>query len=145
MLAPGKFLEQVAIVKVADPSIAATTTVTGSSIDLQAYKADGVCFMSSYGTAAADNLAKVQVSDDDSAWSDVEGSEAGGGSNEDVVMAATRPPGRYARPSFARGASSTLGDIWAIVYRLKDLPYTGNDVSGTQNAVETVDAAIGTP
>lgn len=140
--------DNVKIVKVADPATAATSDVTSSSVDLQADGGwDGVCFVSSYGTAAANNLMHAECSSDDGStdtFADMAGSEIdGGSSDEDQVIDIYQPPDRYVRCIAQRGTSSTMGDIWAILYRGKKLPFN-NVVSGTLQVKRIIQPAEGT-
>lgn len=127
--------DNVKITKVADQATAATSTVTSAAVDMAANGGwDGVMFLTSYGTAAADNLIKAQQSSDDGsadAYADIAGSEINGGaSDEDQVLDIFQPQERYVKCLAQRGTSSTSGDIWAIQYRGRSLPVT-NTVSGT--------------
>lgn len=132
--------------KVADHTTAGTSTITSASVDMRGYQ--GVIFMTSFGTAAADNIVKLQISSDDGSaddFSDVLGSAValGGASDEDQVLAHYRPIKRYARLSCARGTSSTLESIWAIQYGAQNLPPTSS-VVGTIATEFGAEAAEGT-
>lgn len=144
---PGKILEQVKVVKVKDHSAAGTTEIDSASVDMAADGGwDGVMFMSSFGTAAADNVANLQVSANNSDWSDVAGSApAVGASDEDIILAVMNPPGRYVRMQMTPTTSSTVESIWAVLFRGKSLPFTGNTVAGTQRSVDLTSPSTGTP
>lgn len=140
--------DNVKIVKVKDQQTAATSDVTSDAVDLQADGGwDGVCFLSSYATAAADNLMHAECSSDAAvadAYADIAGSEIdGGASDEDQVIDIFQPPERYVRAVAQRGTSSAMGDIWAILYRGRNLPFN-NVTSGTQQVKRLVQPAEGT-
>ncbi|MFN0199354.1 MAG: hypothetical protein ACKVT0_21600 [Planctomycetaceae bacterium] len=144
---PGGILEQVKFVKVKDHSAAGTTEIDSDSVDMAADGGwDGVVFVSSFGTAAANNVANLQASADDSAWSDIAGSApAVSSSDEDIIMSVVHPPGRYVRAQMTPTTSSTVESIWAILFRGKSLPYTGNTLAGTRRSKEVISPALGTP
>jgi hypothetical protein len=121
---------RVKITKVSDPSTAATSAVESTGVDMAGY--EGVVFVTSFGTAAANNTAKVAQGADNSAdWEDLTGtSVASGTSDEDVWIDVYRPSDRYVRLEVARGTSTTLGDIWAIQYGPRTMP-ADNTASGT--------------
>lgn len=137
--------EQIKFLKVKDHSAAATSAVTSDAIDTQGY--GGVCLLTSFGTAAADNTVKVQYSDDDAvtdAYSDVVGtSVASGTSDEDVYVDVKRPAKRYVKFVAARGTSSTLETMWALLYNPTSLP-VDNTTSGTITGEAHVQPAEGT-
>ena len=138
----GLLTENTKITKVADAATAATSDVTSASVDMQGW--DGVVFLTSYGTAAADNAIHAEQSSDDSSFADLEGSEVDvGASDEDQFVDLHTPAERYVRCIGERGTSSALGDIWAIQYRGRDLPQS-NVTSGTLNGKQLVRPAEGT-
>lgn len=136
---------QVKITKVKDHSAAATSGVDSDGVDMAGW--DGVLFLTSFGTAAANNTLKAaQSSDNGSAddFSDLAGtSVASGTSDEDVWIDIYRPRKRYVRVTAARGTSSTLESIWAIQYRGRKAPVS-NVVSGTIIGEAHVSPAEGT-
>jgi len=118
-------------IKVADAATASTNSVTGSVIDTQGY--DGVVFLTSFGTAATNNTIKVQqgTATNLSDAADLAGSSvSSGASDEDVWVEVYRPQKRYIQPVVTRGTSSTLGDIWAILYNSSKQP-VDNTETGT--------------
>lgn len=141
--------DNIKIRKVKDASSGATGDVTSDAVDMQADGGwDGVMFLTSYGTAAADNLFHAESSSDDAAadaYADIAGSEMnlGGSSDEDQVLDIFQPPERYVRAVAQRGTSSTLGDIWAIQYRGRELPFS-NSLVGTICVQQCVQALNGT-
>lgn len=133
------------LVKVSDPTGAGTSDVTTDSVDMQGY--EGVMFFSSYGTAATDNLPHLEQSSDDASsdsFADLEGTEVNvSTSDEDVWVEIWRPRERYVRAVFEVGTSSTLGDIWALLYGAKDIP-VDNTTEGTIHGELHVHPAEGT-
>ena len=108
-----------------------TSTVTTDSVDLQSEGADGVLFLTSFQTAAAGNILKAQVSDDDSTFTDVSGGAVVPGSSDETQWSEVVSPGkRYARGSCARGTSTVLGDCYALLFRMRVRPPV-NNVAGT--------------
>lgn len=146
MIPNGYLSQNVRLVKVADAATSGTSDVPGGSVDMAG--AEGVLFFSSFGTSATNNTIKAQQSSDNSssdAWADLAGSSVGvGASDEDVFIDIFRPRERYVRPVVTRGTASALGDIWAIVYGLREVPHQ-NVVSGTQVGETTAAPAEGTP
>lgn len=121
--------ENIKITKVQDYTGAGTTTVVSDEIDMLGY--DGVLFLTSLGTAAANNIATMLQG--------ATGAEAAtvalitsGTSDEDLVLDVVPDPnvGRYVKLSVARGTSSTLESIWAIQYCARNKPVV-NALSGT--------------
>jgi hypothetical protein len=136
------------LTKVSDPTTAGTSDVTGASVDMAAHGGfEGVCFFSSFGTAAAGNFLKAQQSSDDGVadgFSDLEGSAVDpGASDEDQFVDIVRPLKRYLRPVAIRGTSSALGDVWALLYRGSTIPVV-NVIAGTINGVKLLSPAEGT-
>lgn len=123
----GFLTENVKITKVKDPTTDGTSAAEGASVDMAADGGfDGVVFMTSVSTAAANNTLKAQQSSDDGAsdgFSDIEESAVDvGASDEDLVLDIQQPQKRYVKPVVVRGTSTVLGDIWAIQYRGRRLP-----------------------
>lgn len=118
-------------IKVKDHSTAATSDVTGDTVDTAGY--DGVMFVTSFGTAAANNTLKAQQ-DSDSAMgtaADLLGtSVTSGTSDEEAWIDIYRPQERYVRVVGLRGTSSTLESIWAVLYDPKVMP-VDNTTTGT--------------
>lgn len=133
MNAQGFLSENVKITKVSDAAGAATSDVTSTHVDMAGW--DGVLFLTSYGTPAANNLMHVETGDDsgDSDMADLSGGEVdlAGTSDEDQWLDVLRPRERYVRVVAQRGTSSTLENIWAIQYRGKDGFPQDNDTTGT--------------
>ena len=124
---------------------AGTSAVNGSSFSMVGY--EGAMFFSRYGTPAANNVAKLQQSDDDGVaddWTDLAGSQVvAGASDENQFVEVFKPTKKFVRPVFARGTSSTLGEIWCIRYGARNLPVQ-NVVSGTTAGKSVASPAEGT-
>lgn len=138
------FLSRQKLIKVADHSAASTASVTSSIVDTAGY--DGVVFFTSFGTANASNTIKVQqhTANQTTGMEDLAGtSVTSGTSDEDVIVEVYQPRDRYLQVVAARGASSTLESVWAILYN--GTPgLAGNSVSGTQIAELHASPAEGT-
>jgi len=138
------FLSRSKLVKIADHSAAATTDVTSSIVDTAGY--ESVVFFTSFGTANATNTIKVQqnTANQTTGMADLLGtSVASGSSDEDVIIEIRQPQERYLQVVAARGASSTLESVWAILYN-GNPGLAGNSVSGTQIAEQHASPAEGT-
>lgn len=132
--------------KVANHTTAGTTDVESDILDMAGY--EWVVFFTSFGTAAADNLLKVQQDDANASggMADLLGTGLISGaspSNEDTVSEVYRPTKRYVRCIAVVDTSSTVESIWAIQGGARTLPVT-NTVSGTLIAETTVSPAEGT-
>lgn len=122
--------ENVKITKVADHSTAATSAVNSTYVDMAGF--EGVMFVTSFGTAAANNTVNAaQCDTTGGTYADLEGtSVTSGTSDEDVWVDVYKPTDRYVRLEAARGTSSTLESIWAIQYGARKAP-VDNTTSGT--------------
>ncbi len=138
------FLSRSKLVKVADHTAAGTSDVTSSIVDTAGY--EGVVFFTSFGSANATNTIKVQqnTANQTTGMADLLGtSVTSGSSDEDVIIEVRQPQERYVQVVAARGASSTLESVWAILYN--GTPgVAANSVSGTQIAELHVSPAEGT-
>lgn len=150
MLGAGYLTDNVKITKLADHTPAGTTDVESASVDMAEDGGyDGVVFVTSFGTAAANNSLKAQQSSDDGSaddFGDLEGTGVVTGTSpsyEDTVLDIFRPTKRYVRAVAVVDTSSTVESIWAIRYRSRDLPVT-NTVSGTLLAEKHSSPAEGT-
>lgn len=142
----GFLTENVKLVKVSDAAIAGTSAVNGASVDLGGDGGgwDGVVFLSSIGTAAANNLMKVQGSDDNSSFADLASSEVDtGATDKNQYVDIQRPQHRYLRPVLTRGTSTTVEAVWALLYRGTSRPVS-QDVAGTLYGKRLVSPAAGT-
>lgn len=134
------------LTKVADHTTAGTTDVESAIIDMSGW--EGVRFFTSFGTAAADNLLKVQQDDANGAggMADLLGTSVVSGaspSNEDVWVDVYRPTKRYLRCIAVVDTSSTVESIWAEQYGPRELP-ASSSVSGTITGEAHVSPAEGT-
>lgn len=141
------FAEGVKITKVKDAQSGATGDVDSDSVDMAGF--EGVIFLCSFGTAAADNLLLAEQSSDDGSsdtFAELAGTEvnAGGASDEDQWIEVKHPRERYVRCVAQRGTSSTSGDIWAIQYGARSLPQD-NTTTGTIAGQSLHAPAEGTP
>lgn len=132
----GYLSENVKITKIADHSTAATTTVTSSELDMAGYK--HVAFMTSFGTAAADNLITMHQGSVSGTVAASVATLASGTSDEDVILDVKNVQYRYLKLVATRDTSSTLESIWAVQYGADDKA-VDNSTSGTIN-VATFDA-----
>lgn len=135
MIPAGLLSSRVKLIKVKDHSTAATSAVNGDGVNMdQDGGYAGVMFFSSFGTAAADNtMNAAQSSDDGSAddYTDLTGTSiTSGTSDEDVWLDIYKPTKKYVRAEFARGTSSTLESVWAILYEPRAMS-VDNTTSGT--------------
>lgn len=134
MVVSGYLSDCVKITKVSDHSAAGTSAVDSSAVDMTGY--DGVLFVTSFGTANANNTVKLAVSaTSGGSYADLAGtSVASGSSDEDVWIDMTGGVADAAKPfvrlTAARGTSSTLESIYAIQYKARSLKQT-NSVTGT--------------
>lgn len=123
---------------------AGTSTVTGSTIDMQGY--EGVLFIAKFGTAASNNTIKAQQ-DTDSAMggaADLAGTSVGVGASDEIVwLDLYKPAERYVRALALRGTSTTLDSLWAIQYGPRVMP-VDNTVAGTIHGEVIVSPAEGT-
>lgn len=104
-------------------SAAATSAVNSDVIDMANF--GGVQFMTYIGTANAGNFIKAQQGDESdlSDAADLEGTKlVATADGEGLWLDITKPSKRYVRIVATRGASTTLGAIWAVKYN----PRTGN-------------------
>lgn len=125
--------DNVKITKLADHSTANTTDVTSAELDMAGF--EGVVFVSSFGTAAANNLVTVHGSATSGAEAATTTTCGSGTSDEDVIVDVFRPSFRYLKLVASRGTSSTLESIWAIQYGPRTKSQT-SDISGTANVAQ---------
>ncbi|OHD25515.1 MAG: hypothetical protein A2064_11370 [Spirochaetes bacterium GWB1_66_5] len=118
------------ITKVADHSAADTTAVNSTGVDMTGYQ--GVLFLTSFGTANANNTVNAARGLTlGGTYDDLTGtSVASGTSDEDVWIDVYRPGDVFVRLEAARGTSSTLESIWAIQYGAAKMP-VDNTTTGT--------------
>ncbi len=135
--------ERIKITKVQGHSTASTVTINSDSVDMSGY--DGVMFVTSYGTAAADNLLRAaQSTASTTSFSDLLGTAVGAAaSDEDQWIDIKRPIERYVRATAVRVTSSTIESIWAFQYGARDVP-VDNTTAGTIHGEQHVSPSTGT-
>jgi hypothetical protein len=138
---------EVNIRQVAAQAASAGTTVTSSAIDMQGF--DAVLIIAPIVTANAGNYLKAQQSSDDGsvdAYSDIEGSKVIVDANDNLaILNIRRPSKRYLKALVVRGGANTIaGPVIAIRYNARK-GLQVNDVANSQNLVELVGPAEGTP
>jgi len=109
----------VKITKVAAAAAAGTTVVNGTALDMSGY--EGVIFFTTIATANAGNIFKAQIGEqaNGSDAADLEGTAVVAATNAQVVwldIYRADPNQKYIRPVVVRGASSAVGEIYAIQY-----------------------------
>jgi len=133
----------VRITKVSGAVAAGTTAVNSAVVDMQGY--DGVIFLASLGTAAANNGVKAQqgqVSNMSDA-ADLAGTlVSSNGTQTDLVLEIFRPRERYVRAAVVRGTTTTVDAIWAIQFMAAKMPV--NNVTAAQAAEIWASPAEGT-
>lgn len=127
----GMFTETNKIVRLKASQTAATSTITSDSVDMAADGGwDEVTFVVDFETAAANNVLKAQSSSDDfdsDTAADIEGTAVTVDTGDTVQrLNIVKPPERYVRASCARGTSTVLGTIYAILSRGRK-PYAPSD------------------
>lgn len=132
-------LDDCKLTKVSDPTANGTTAVVTAEVDMDGF--EGVVFFTSYGTAAANNIATVHASTTSGAEAATTTTCSTGTSDEDVFIDVFRPGFRFLKLSCARGTSSTLGDIYALQYGARSKAQT-SDVSGTSNVTKVTGLAL---
>lgn len=140
--------KRVKVIKVADHSTAATSAVDSTGVDMaQDGGYEGVMFVTSFGTAAANNTVNAAQSSDNAVaddYTDLAGtSVSSGSSDEDVWIDVYQPTKRYVRLEAARGTSSTLESVWAILYGARTVPVS-NVTTGTIVGESHISPAEGT-
>lgn len=107
--------------RLSNASSAATTSITGSAVDMQGYS--GLTLMVACGaiTTGAITTLKAQQSSDDGAsdaYSDIEGSSvtiADDADNKMILLEIQNPQKRYVKPVIARGTQNAeINGIFAI-------------------------------
>jgi hypothetical protein len=141
------FLSDTTLVKkVKAATSSGTTAVNSDAVDLSADGGwDGVLFLSTFGTANAGNKLKAQSSTDNSAWSDLAGSAIVPAGTAEAVQGVDlfQPTGRYVRCVATRAEASTLGEVYALLYRGRSVP-ADNVVADTINVTRLAQPVNGT-
>jgi hypothetical protein len=108
------------------PTIAGTTTIDGSAVDMSGYS--GVLFIVRLGTPAANNTIRVQQDTDSGmgAAADLVGTLVAAGANNLCAIEVVFPGGptgeRYVRCRVTRGTSTTIDSILAIRFGARSRP-----------------------
>lgn len=110
---------------------AGTSDTNSGSVDLAQYAAKRIAFLVALGAIAASGAGtiKVQHSDDNSTFVDVEGtSQAWADTDDDKVLGVEihRPLKRYLRVVITRGdaGNSTINGVFALVGDSRTVPFT---------------------
>ena len=107
--------DRIKLIKVKDHSTAAQSAVTSDPVDMRGYA--GVVFVTSFSVPAADNtICASQDPASGGSYDDLLGSAVVSGTSPDVWLDVVHPRERFVRLEAARGTSSTLESIWALVY-----------------------------
>lgn len=120
--------EEVKIDKVLVYTATGTTTINTDEVDMQGY--DGVVFIASVGSSAADVGMKVQqdIVTGMSGAADLEGSkQLLDGTQKQIVVDIHRPLERFVRAAVIRATTTTIEAVWAIRYRARNLPVTNTN------------------
>ena len=124
----GYLSENVKITKLADHTANGTDAVTSAELDMAGFK--HVAFVTSFGTAAANNLITMHQGSVSGTVAATVALKASGTSDEDVILDVKNVTARYLKLVASRGTSSTLESIWAVQYGSDDKAVT-NAVRGT--------------
>lgn len=125
--------DNVKIVKVLAATVAGTSAVNGSAVDMQGF--DGVLFIAHLGALTATQVTKLQAqgsSDNDSdyaafATDAVTPAAADADSDKLLVLDIFRPVTRYVRPTVERATANAVVDgVIAILYRADFMPVTAD-------------------
>lgn len=138
------YLSRTKVLKVKDQASAATSDVTSDIVDTAGF--EGVVFVTSFSTANATNVMKLQqnTANQTTGMADLAGSAvSSGSSDEDVIIELHRPQERYVQAVIARGASTAVEAVWAFLYG-QGGQIAANSVSGTQVAKVLVSPPEGT-
>jgi hypothetical protein len=114
---------QVKVTKVHATEGAAAATHYSDIVDMANW--DGVVFLASIGTAAADNGVNAQQDTDAAGgtMADLEGTKIlSDATQTDFVLDLYRPKERYVRLAVLRCTSTTIEAVWAIQYRGRSMP-----------------------
>jgi len=135
----GLLTENTKIVATDSSTSAGTSTVNSQSVDMESDGGfDEVTFAVEFETAAADNVAKLQSSPDNSTWTDINGATISTVDTDDKVqrLNSFRPQARYVRLVATRGTSTVLGTILAVLSRPRTAPY---NPSADYNVARTIE------
>jgi len=127
--------QNVKITKVHAYESAAGSTHYSDILDMAGF--EGVVFVASIGTAAANNGVNAQQDTDAAGgtMADLEGTKIlSDATQTDFVLDIYRPTERYVRLAVLRGTSTTIEAVWAIQYGAHKMP-TDNDTAAQASEV----------
>jgi len=102
-------------------TVTGTSAVNSTGVDTAGF--DGVLLFTTIGTAASNNTVHAAQGDDNSSFADLEGTSVVATGNGEVVwLDIYKPTDRYVRLEITRGTSTTVGEIYAILYEGSKLP-----------------------
>ena len=114
------------LLKIKAASADGTSTVTSDAVDTQDFSR--VLIFTTIATANAGNYVKLQQSSDDGsadAYADLEGTKVIAAVSGDIVgVDLIKPQERYIKCVVTRGATTVLGEIFALCYGAQVLPVT---------------------
>lgn len=137
-------LKNCKITKVVPATTAGTSTIVGTTLDMQDF--EGVTFIGSFGTTGATNSISVADGTDSggSGASDLLGTKVScNGTGKEVGVEIVKPRNRYVTVSVLRGTSSTIDGVWAFQWGARTVPID-NSVTNTRNVEQWVSPAAGT-
>lgn len=119
------FLSDHKIVVAKAATTAGTSDVETSIIDMAGY--EGVAFLATIHTPAADNLIKAQqnTANSTSGMADLAGTEIATGTGTDAITVCRivdAPRERYVRAVIERGTETTVSEILAVLYGASSMP-----------------------
>jgi hypothetical protein len=117
-------LEIVEVSRVLAPVATGTTEQFTSIVD--AANCDGVLFVGSLGSPAANNIVRAQQDTDPAGatMADLEGSGKASGASNTFAIDVALPVERYLRLGIARGTTTTIEAVFAIKYNKAKQPTT---------------------
>lgn len=135
--------KDVKITKVVANTSTGTTTINGSTLDMNSF--DGVMFCASIGSAAANNGIKAQQgqASNMSDAADLANTQVlSNGTQTELVLDIYKPLERYVRVAVVRGTTTVIDAVWAIQYQSAKKPQ--NNVTAAQAAETWASPAEGT-
>jgi hypothetical protein len=131
-MAYGQTLSDDILITVEAPTIAGTTTIDSTAIDMAGFA--GVLFIVRLGTAAANNDIRVQQDTvvGMGAAADMAGTKVASGANNVVAveyLLAGAPAEQFVRCRVTRGTSSTIDSVVAVRFGAHNKPTTWSGIS----------------
>lgn len=124
-------VKDVKITKVLGNTATGTTTINTSAVDMQGY--EGVIFLASIVTAAANNGIKGQQGQQSNMGdaADLAGTQLlSDGTKTDLLLDIYRPQERYVRAAVIRATTTVIEAVWALQYMAGKKPV--NNVTAAQ-------------